>query len=76
MDLYSASVENREFHLLDFCHDPGVHTLRLECVGKRPFSDNYYLGIESVRLRERRPRVLQMGWDKDKDWKKNPVLYD
>ena len=76
MDLYSASVENREFHLLDFWPDPGVHTLRLECVGKRPVSDNYYLGIESVRLRERRPRVLQMGWDKDKDWKKNPVLYD
>jgi hypothetical protein len=75
MDFHSVKVESREFHLLDFWPDVGKHTLRLECVGKRPVSDGYYLGIESVRLRERRPRVFEMGWDKDKDWKKNPVLY-
>jgi hypothetical protein len=28
-----------------------------------------------VRLRERRPRVAEMGHDKDKDWRKNPQLY-
>ena len=75
IDLYSANIEQKEFHLLDFWPEPGNYVLRLECVGKRPVSDGYYLGIESVRLRERRPRVEQMGWDKDKDWKKNPVLY-
>ena len=75
MDLYSAKIENKEIHLLDFWPDPGDYVLRLECVGKRPVSDGFYLGIESVRLRERRPRVHQLGWDKDKDWKKSPVLY-
>jgi hypothetical protein len=25
---------------------------------------------------ERRPRVAEYGHDKDKDWRKNPVLYD
>jgi hypothetical protein len=75
MDFHSASIGQKEFHLLDFWPEPGNYVLRLECVGKRPVSDGYYLGIESVRLRERRPRVQQMGWDKDKDWKKNPVLY-
>jgi hypothetical protein len=75
MDFYSTKVENKEFHLLDFWPEPGKHVLRLECVGKRPISDGFYLGLESVRLRERRPRVFEMGWDKDKDWKKNPVVY-
>ena len=64
-----------EEHLLDFWPDPGKYTLRLECIGKNQLSTGYYCGLESVRLRERRPRVFQMGWDKDKDWKKNPVLY-
>ena len=27
------------------------------------------------RLRERRPRVSEMGHDKDNDWKKEPKLY-
>lgn len=75
LDFYSDKVLNREFHLLDFWPEPGSYVLRLECVGKNPKSDGYLLGIESVRLRERRPRVKQMGWDKDKDWRKNPVLY-
>ncbi|HXH62198.1 MAG TPA: glycoside hydrolase family 172 protein [Fimbriimonadaceae bacterium] len=75
MDFYSPDIDNQEFHLLDFWPDPGTYVLRLECVGKRPASSGFYLGIESVRLRERRPRVEQMGWDKDKDWKKHPVLY-
>jgi hypothetical protein len=75
IDLYSADVESREVHLLDFWPEPGEHVLRLECVGKNPRSDGYFLGLESVRLRERRPRVKQMGHDKDKDWKKDPKLY-
>jgi hypothetical protein len=76
MDLFSSKVVNQEFHLLDFWPEPGVHTLRLECTGKNPQSQGHYCGIESVRLRERRPRVAEMGHDKDKDWKKKPLLYD
>lgn len=75
IDLYSQDVDNHEFHLLDFWPEPGEYTLRLECVGKNSLSRGYFCGIESVRLRERRPRVEQMGWDKDKDWRKTPTLY-
>ena len=75
MDGYSAQTDNEEFQLLDFWPDPGTYTLRLECVGRNPASQGFYLGIESVRLRERRPRVTEFGFDKDKDWRKEPVLY-
>ena len=75
IDLYSKDVENKEIHLLDFWPEPGDYILKLQCVGKNPLSQGYYLGIESVRLRERRSRVKQMGWDKDKDWRKEPKLY-
>lgn len=75
IDLYNKDVVNEESHLLDFWPEPGKHVLRLQCVGKNPLSSGYYLGLESVRLRERRPRVLQYGFDKDKDWKKKPELY-
>jgi hypothetical protein len=76
MDLYSAKIVNEEFHLLDFWPEPGTYTLRLECTGKNPQSQGYSLGIESVRLRERRPRVTEMAHDKDKDWRTEPVLYE
>jgi hypothetical protein len=76
MDFYAAKVADQEFHLLDFWPEPGTYTLRLECVGKNAQSTGYYLGIESVRLRERRPRVLQYGFDKDSDWRKEPKLYN
>lgn len=76
IDLFSADTATTEAHLLDFWPEPGDHTVRLECVGKSSKSEGYYLGIESVRLRERRPRVMQWGYDKDLDWKKNPVLYN
>ena len=54
LDLYSAEIANEEYHLLDFWPEPGVYTLRLECTGKNPQSSGHFLGIESVRLRERR----------------------
>ncbi len=76
IDLYSKDIGSREVHLLDFWPDPGEYRLRLECVGKNPLSQGYYLGIESVRLRERRPRVTEYGHDKDKDWKTKPLLYE
>lgn len=75
IDFYSAKTEDTEAHLLDFWPEPGDYTLRLECIGKNPASSGYYCGIESVRLRERRPRVTEMGHDKDLDWRKEPKLY-
>jgi hypothetical protein len=75
IDLFSERIAREEVHLLDFWPDPGAYTLRLECVGKNAQSQGYYCGLESVRLRERRPRVTTMGFDKDKDWRKEPVLY-
>jgi hypothetical protein len=76
IDLYSAKVIDEEVHLLDFWPEPGQYTLRLECVGKNLQSTGSYLGIESVRLRERRPRVTQYGFDKDNDWRKDPKLFN
>jgi hypothetical protein len=75
IDFYSDTVANEEIHLLDFWPEPGTYTLRLECVGKSARSSGYYLGLESVRLRERRPRVTAYGHDRDKDWRQNPNLY-
>ena len=75
LDFYNATIIDEEFHLLDFWPEPGPYTLRLECVGRNPASQGYYLGLESLRLRERRPRVLEYGFGKDKDWRTNQVLY-
>lgn len=75
LDLYSRETEVREFHLLDFWPDPGSYTLRLECVGKSDLSRGHLLGLDSVRLRERRPRVAEYGRDRDHDWRKKPKLY-
>ncbi|MCX8038079.1 MAG: DUF2961 domain-containing protein [Candidatus Sumerlaeia bacterium] len=75
LDLYDAETATKEYHLLDFWPDVGKHTLRLECVGKSDRSSGHYLGVVSVLLRERRPRVKDYGYDKDKNWKEKPVLY-
>jgi hypothetical protein len=75
IDLFSPEIRSREFHLLDFWPEPGTYKLRLTCIGKSPSSEGHFLGVESVRLRERRPRVQAMGHDKDKDWRKDPILY-
>jgi hypothetical protein len=75
MDLFDESVTPWEVHLLDFWPEPGEYTLRLECVGKNRASTGYYLGLHSVRLRERRPRVEQWGLDRDRDWREQPILY-
>jgi Protein of unknown function (DUF2961) len=75
MDLYSGEIANQEFHLLDFWPEPGSYTLRMECIGKNPQSSGYYLGIESVRLRERRPRVVEYGHEKNSDWRQKQTLY-
>ena len=76
IDLYNDKVDNFEYHLLDFWPEPGKYTFSLECVGKNPKSQGIALGLESVRLRERRPRVTEYGYDKDKDWRKNPTVFE
>jgi hypothetical protein len=75
IDLYHDGLSDWEWHLLDFWPEPGSYTLRLECVGKNSRSTGYALGVESVRLRERRPRVREWARDRDKDWRKDPILY-
>lgn len=75
LDFYHEKTENWEYHLLDFWPEPGQYTLRLECVGQNSRSTGCWLGMESIRLRERRPRVRQWAHDKDKDWREKPVLY-
>jgi hypothetical protein len=75
MDLYADQVSEWEQHLLDFWPEPGQYTLRLECTGRNSKSTGHYLGVESIRLRERRPRVKEWAWDKDKDWREQPTLY-
>jgi len=75
LDGYSDRVAPWEWHLLDFWPEPGEYVLRLECVGKHVESTGYFLGVESVRLRERRPRVTEWAHDKDRDWRTDPVLY-
>ncbi len=75
LDLYQPVPDLHEFHLMDFWPDPGNYTLRLECTGKNKDATGRHIGINSVRLRERRPRVKTFGYDKDKDWRKEQVLY-
>ena len=76
LDFYNKDTQTWEFHLLDFWPEPGRYKLRLECTGKSALSAGHWVGIESLRLRERRPRVKAWGHDKNKDWTKNPTLYD
>lgn len=76
IDLYSPDIDSQEFHLLDFWPEPGPYVLRLESAGQHPVSTGNYLGIESLRLRERRPRVAEFGHDRDKDWRAKPTLYN
>jgi hypothetical protein len=75
MDLYDEKVRGWEQHLLDFWPDSGNYTLELRLEGKNRLSAGRKLGIESVRLRERRPRVSDFAFDKGNDWKTNPKLY-
>ncbi len=76
VDLYSAEITSREHHVLDFWPDPGKYKLRLECVGRNAASTGHYLGIESVRLRERRPRVKEYGHEEKRDWRRKPILHN
>ena len=63
MDFHNEETDNWEYHLLDFWPEPGNDTLRLQCTGKNAFSSGTGIGANSVRLRERRPRVAEFGYD-------------
>jgi hypothetical protein len=75
INLYRPEPDLREFHLIDFWPDPGNYTLRLKCVGKDRLSTGYNIGVNSIRLRERRPRVKTFGYDRDNDWTKEQLFY-
>ena len=53
VDFYGEETKTRELSLGQLRLSPGEHTLRFECVGKRGESRGHYLGLDSVRLRER-----------------------
>jgi len=65
-----------DVNLMDFWPEPGKYTLRLECVGRNHLSSGTSIGVNSVRLRERRPRVKDAAYLKEYDWRKGPVLID
>lgn len=52
-DFYAKDLTVRDFYLGSHRLSQGKHTLRLVCVGRNPFSQGNYLGLDSVRLRER-----------------------
>lgn len=51
IDLYSPTVEVKEHHAGEVA--AGVHTIRLECVGRGAGSKGAKAGLDGVRLRER-----------------------
>ena len=75
LDFYANPLSESVFPLLDFWPEPGPHILKLVCAGKSALSSGYACALEAVRLLERRPRVVEYGHDKDKDWRKDPKLY-
>jgi hypothetical protein len=52
-DLYAEQIEVHDHYLGSYELEPGKHTIRLECTGRNPLSGGNYLGVDSVRLRER-----------------------
>jgi len=76
IDLYNEQRKPYEAHLLDFWPEPDNYKLTLKLLGKNRNSTGETLGLEAVRLRERRPRVTGFAFDINNDWKKNPKLYD
>jgi hypothetical protein len=76
IDLYSDIYDVDDYQLMDFWPEPGKYALRLECVGRNHLSDGDEIRVNSVRLRERRPRVERIGYLKDHDWRANPILID
>lgn len=52
-DFYLQDLKVKDNYLGSFKLAPGKHTLRFEGVGRNPLAKGNYLGLDSVRLRER-----------------------
>jgi hypothetical protein len=55
-DFYSKDLAVKDIYLGSYRLPKGMHRIRMEYVGKNPLSKGNYLGLDSIRLRER--------WDK------------
>jgi hypothetical protein len=53
LDLFAPEMTVRDHYIGSYRFSPGSHTLRLECSGRNPLSKGNYLGLDSMRLRER-----------------------
>ena len=53
VDFYNEETKLKELSLGQLRLPVGEHTLRFECIGKRGESRGHFLGLDSVRLRER-----------------------
>ncbi len=53
VDFYSEKIEIRDRYLGTFELTAGKHTFRFEYTGMNPLSDGKYIGLDSIRLRER-----------------------
>ncbi len=53
LDLYTSGFEVKDHYIGSYAFAPGRHTVRLEYVGRNPLSKGKYLGLDSIRLRER-----------------------
>ena len=52
-DFYSKDLVVKDQYLGSFKLPVGKHTVRFVCVGRNPLSKGNYLGLDSIRLRER-----------------------
>jgi len=52
-DFYSKDLAVKDIYLGSYKLPKGMHKIRLEYVGKNPLSKGNYLGLDSIRLRER-----------------------
>jgi hypothetical protein len=59
-DFYSRDLEVKDVYLGSFKLAPGKHTLRFEGLGRNPLAKGNYLGLDSVRLRQRWDRKRKL----------------
>jgi hypothetical protein len=52
-DFYGPTVDTRDLYLGTYELSPGKHTLRFEGAGQNTASTGNYLGLDSIRFRQR-----------------------
>ena len=62
-DFYSTDIKVKDTYLGSYTLSRGIHSIKLQCVGKNPNAKGNYLGFDSIRLRERwhKKRKLLIG---------------